>query len=60
MVKRYLRTGFYVDDGCSSAPDADTAIHIIKGAQKVLSEFGIRLHKVIASDAEVLNAFDDT
>ena len=60
MVKKYLRTGFYVDDGCSSAPDADTAIHIIKGAQKVLSEFGIRLHKVIASDAKVLNAFDDT
>ena len=56
-VKRYLASQFYVDDGCGAAPDANSAIAILKGARATLQQFGIRLHKIISSDETVLKAF---
>ena len=59
-VKKYIQDDFYVDDGCSSAPDPEAAIQTIKGAQECLSKFGMVLHKIVSSDAQVLDAFEDT
>ena len=59
-VKRYLHRHFYVDDGCGSAKDAETAISIIKGSRATLSQFGIRLCKIMASNPVVVKAFPES
>ena len=59
-VKKYIEKHFYVDDGCGSASSAKGAIKIIQGARDTLSQFGIRLHKIVASDPEVVMAFPES
>ena len=59
-VTRYIRESFYVGDGCGSAPDATTAISILKGAINVLSQFGVRLCKIVSSSEEVIKAFPES
>ncbi len=59
-AKTYLERSSYVDDNLGSAKDAKGAISVLKEAKAVLGHFNIRLHKIAASDPEVMEAFPES
>lgn len=57
-VTKFVRDNFYVDDGLTSCPTPEEAIHILKDTQSALKEFGnLRLHKFASNSPEVMSAF---
>ncbi|XP_063711707.1 uncharacterized protein LOC134840010 [Symsagittifera roscoffensis] len=59
-VMNFIKRNFYVDDGLGSFDTVDDAIHIIASTRRALSNYNIRLHKLMSSHAEVLQAFAPT
>ena len=51
----FIRRDFYVDDGLKSVPTAQ-AVDLIKSSQKICAKAGLKLHKVISNNKEVLKA----
>ena len=52
----FIRRDFYVDDGLKSVPTAQKAVDLIKSSQKICATAGLKLHKVISNNKEVLKA----
>ena len=52
----FIRRDFYVDDGLKSVPTAQKAVDLIKSSQKICAKAGLKLHKVISNNKEVLKA----
>lgn len=56
-VKNFIHRHFYVDDGLKSFSSAKEAIKVLKGAQDMLAQSNLRLHKIVSSSVEVMKAF---
>ena len=56
----FIKNNFYVDDGMGSSSTCEEAIKILQDARSILSRFNIRLHKVVATRKEVLDALPNT
>lgn len=57
-VTDFVVNNFYVDDGLVSVPAPSEAIDLMKRTQRALmSEGGLRLHKIASNQSEVLSAF---
>nr|XP_034322315.1 uncharacterized protein LOC117688380 [Crassostrea gigas] len=57
-VTDFVVNNFYVDDGLVSVPAPTEAIDLMKRTQRALmSEGGLRLHKIASNQTEVLSAF---
>ena len=54
---KYIKENFYVDDGLASATTVEDAIRTLRDARAILDQYHIRLHKILCSDARVLEAF---
>ena len=52
----FIRRDFYVDDGLKSVPTAQKAVDLIKSSQKICAKAGLKLHKVISNNEDVLKA----
>ena len=50
----FIRKDFYVDDGLTSTPDADTATRLVKDTVSMCKAGGFRLHKFVSNDPEVM------
>ena len=59
-VMQFVKRNFYVDDGLGSFDTVDVAIRIIASTRHALSNYNIRLHKLMSSHAEVQQAFAPT
>lgn len=57
VAMNFLKRKVCVDDGLGSADSVQEAIHILTEARKILNKFNIRLHKITASNSEILDAF---
>ena len=57
---QFIKRNFYVDDRLGSFDTVDDAIRIIASTRRALSNYNIRLHKLMSSHAEVLQAFAPT
>ena len=53
----FIKENFYVDDGMSSTETPEEAVKILSDTRAILSAYNIRLHKIVATHQEVLNAF---
>ncbi|XP_070206193.1 uncharacterized protein [Littorina saxatilis] len=57
-VKKFVERDFYVDDGITSVPEVDQAVHLMQRTQRELQKNGgINLHKVVSNSRSVLAAF---
>ncbi|XP_070188491.1 uncharacterized protein [Littorina saxatilis] len=57
-VKKFVERDFYVDDGITSVPEVDQAVHLMQRTQRELKKNGgINLHKVVSNRTSVLAAF---
>ena len=57
-VKDFVTRNFYVDDGVVSLPEKDAAIDLLRRTKDILqSEAGIRLHKFVSNDRDIMLAF---
>ena len=54
---QFILDNFYVDDGLGSEPTVEAAVNTIEQAREILKIFNIRLHKIVATDTNVLQAF---
>ena len=54
---QFLRRNVYVDDGLRSEISISKAIDTLHRARQILIQYNIRLHKIISTHTEVLNAF---
>ena len=59
-VMQFIKRNFYVDDGLGNFDTIDDAIRIIASTRRALCKYNIRLHKLMSSHAEVLQAFAPT
>ena len=60
-VKRFIEKDFYVDDGMTSSADKDEIIDLFKVTISELRQEGsIHLHKIVSSNREILQAFDQS
>ena len=57
---RYIYSSFYVDDGLGAASTPEEAVEVLSVAKDTLSQFNIRLHKIVASNSTVMNAFPES
>lgn len=53
----YINTNFYIDDGLGSTNSIEEAIKILTTAREFLGRYKIRLHKILSSHQDVLEAF---
>ena len=56
-VHEFIHHNVYVDDGLRSETSVEKAISTLTEARNMLSKFNIRLHKIVATDPAVLQAF---
>ncbi len=56
-VQNFREQGFYVNDGLTSLPTVATGVEPLAKTRKVLSEGGLRLHKVTSNTREILSPF---
>ena len=57
-VQQFITNDFYVDDGLTSAPTADSAVDLMKRTKLALQEYGnVKLHKIASNSKEVMQAF---
>lgn len=56
-VRSFVHRHFYVDDGLKSFLSAEDAIKVLKGAQDMLAQSNLRLHKIVSNSVEVMRAF---
>ena len=53
---QFITHDFYVDDGLASVESAEEAKNLIEGAREVCKKGGLRLHKFISNDSQVLES----
>ncbi|XP_030835887.1 uncharacterized protein LOC115921808 [Strongylocentrotus purpuratus] len=53
----FIRKDFYVDDGLTSVPSTQIAVKLLKDSQGICAKAGLKLHKVISNDIDVLKSF---
>ena len=51
----FIRKDFYVDDGLTSTPDADSAVRLVKSTVSMCEQGGFKLHKFVSNDSEVMS-----
>lgn len=56
-VKQFVEKDFYVDDCLKSLLSGESAICLLKRAQKMLACSNLRLHKIASNSKEVMEAF---
>ena len=56
----FIKKHFYVDDGLISVDSVDTAIKLVKEAQKLCAKGRLHLHKFISNNREVLESIPDS
>ncbi|XP_070579250.1 uncharacterized protein [Ptychodera flava] len=55
-VKEFIDKNFYVDDGLTSAPDAQKAISLVNRTRDLLATRNVNFHKIVSNDEEVMTA----
>ncbi|XP_070581474.1 uncharacterized protein [Ptychodera flava] len=55
-MKEFIDKNFYVDDGLTSAPDAQKAISLINRTRDLLATRNVNFHKIVSNDEEVMTA----
>lgn len=53
---RFVMRDFYVDDGLTSTESAEEAIHLAREARELCVRGGLRLHKFMSNDRDVLES----
>ena len=56
-ARDYIRNSFYVDDGLKSETNVHDAVSILRDARVILGRVNMRLHKIVSTHKEVLEAF---
>ena len=56
-VQRFVTQDFYVDDALTSLPTAQQAVSLMKRTQADLQHDGLKLHKVVSNNEEVVSSF---
>ncbi|XP_056022091.1 uncharacterized protein LOC125651089 [Ostrea edulis] len=57
-VRSFVEHNFYVDDGLVSLPSVKQAVSLMKRPQQALiQEGGLRLHKIVSNNSDVMNSF---
>lgn len=56
-VSKFIEQDFYVDDALKSFPTEEEAIDLLRRAQEALAASNLRLHKIAANRAKVMDAF---
>ncbi|XP_056016958.1 uncharacterized protein LOC130053620 [Ostrea edulis] len=57
-VRSFVEHNFYVDDGLVSLPSVKQAVSLMKRTQQALiQEGGLRLHKIVSNNSDVMNSF---
>ncbi|XP_053398928.1 uncharacterized protein LOC128556932 [Mercenaria mercenaria] len=57
-VTSFIHRDFYVDDGLKSFPTAKEAVSLIDKSKELCSKGGLRLHKFVSNDKDVIAHFD--
>ena len=60
MASRFLARNFYVDDGITSLPSSEEAIHLTREAMELCQRGGIRLHKFVSNTKSVLESIPES
>ena len=55
----FLQSNFYVDDGLKSCETIEEAQHLVKASVDMCAEGGLRLHKFVANDKQVLDVIPE-
>ena len=53
---QFIMHDFYIDDGLTSVESAQQAKDLIRGAREICQKGGLRLHKFVSNDCEVLES----
>ena len=56
-ARNLVYRNFYVDDLLKSDPNFEQAISNLSNARRMLAQAGMRLHKIVSSHSEVIDAF---
>lgn len=51
-----MQNDFYVDDGLTSVETEEEAIQLIHDAQSMCASVGLRLHKFVSNNKNVINS----
>ena len=57
---KFINHNMYVDDGLGSADTVSEALDILQGSISILARYNIRLHKIVSSSQDVLDAFPES
>ncbi|XP_070406798.1 uncharacterized protein [Nothobranchius furzeri] len=53
---QFITRDFYVDDGVTSVQKTEDAIQLVKEARELCAKGGLRLHKFVSNNTDVLNS----
>ena len=57
-VRSFVERNFYVDDGLVSLPSVEEGVSLMRRTQQALfQEGGLRLHKIVSNDSNVMTNF---
>ncbi|GAA6081882.1 uncharacterized protein LOC113055348, partial [Tachysurus ichikawai] len=56
LGSKFVTTNFYVDDGVTSVASKEEAVQVAREARQLCASGGLRLHKFISNDKDVLNS----
>ena len=56
LAAQFIMHDFYVDDGLTSVESAQQAKDLIQGAREICEKGGLRLHKFVSNDFQVLES----
>ena len=59
LAQNYIHESFYVDDGIGSTTAIADAVQTVSKAVSLLSDYNIRLHKILSNKEEVMNHFPE-
>ncbi len=57
-VANFIRRDFYVDDGLTSVSSVDEAVHLIDQSRALCDKGGLKLHKFVSNDKDVIAHID--
>jgi hypothetical protein len=58
LASQFIQQDFYVDDGLTSTQSEQEAIQLVRDAQQLCANGGLRLHKFISNSLNVINSIN--
>jgi hypothetical protein len=56
LASKFVQNDFYVDDGLTSVDSKEDAIRLIRDSRELCAKGGLRLHKFISNDKNVIDS----